>query len=98
VFKQILEAINYCHKNSVCHRDLKPENFLFESKEDSSDIKVIDFGLSKILDNGCKINEDLYTFFFRKKWFIENENKGWNCKKLFILQNIFSHTISHQKY
>jgi calcium-dependent protein kinase len=66
VFKQILEAINYCHKNGVCHRDLKPENFLFESKEDSSDIKVIDFGLSKILDNGCKINEDLHTFSLEK--------------------------------
>ena len=54
VFKQILEAINYCHKNNVCHRDLKPENFLFETKEDSSDIKVIDFGLSKIMDIGGK--------------------------------------------
>ena len=31
------------------HRDLKPENFLFESKENKSEIKVIDFGLSKIL-------------------------------------------------
>jgi serine/threonine protein kinase len=49
-----LEAINYCHKNNVCHRDLKPENFLFETKEDSSDIKVIDFGLSKIIDAGSK--------------------------------------------
>lgn len=49
-----MEAINYCHNNGVCHRDLKPENFLFETKEDSSDVKVIDFGLSKILDGGCK--------------------------------------------
>jgi calcium-dependent protein kinase len=54
VFKQILEAINYCHNNGVCHRDLKPENFLYESKDDSSDVKVIDFGLSKILDGGGK--------------------------------------------
>ena len=40
------------HKNNVCHRDLKPENFLFDSKDDGSDIKVIDFGLSKIMDIG----------------------------------------------
>lgn len=49
-FKQVLDAINYCHKQGVCHRDLKPENFIFESKDSASDIKVIDFGLSKICD------------------------------------------------
>lgn len=50
VFKQILQAINYCHNNGVCHRDLKPENFIFSSKDDEADIKIIDFGLSKIFD------------------------------------------------
>ena len=50
IFKQILMAINYCHNSGVCHRDLKPENFIFENKEDESDIKIIDFGLSKIFD------------------------------------------------
>jgi len=34
----------------VCHWDLKPENFIFESKDELSDIKIIDFGLSKIFD------------------------------------------------
>jgi calcium-dependent protein kinase len=34
----------------VCHRDLKPENFIFETKDSMSDLKVIDFGLSKIFD------------------------------------------------
>lgn len=48
VFKQILQSINYCHNLDIAHRDLKPENFLYETKEDNSDIKVIDFGLSKI--------------------------------------------------
>lgn len=50
VFKQILQAINYCHNNGVCHRDLKPENFIFATKDNESDIKIIDFGLSKIFD------------------------------------------------
>jgi calcium-dependent protein kinase len=31
------------------HRDLKPENFLYSSKATDSDLKIIDFGLSKIL-------------------------------------------------
>jgi calcium-dependent protein kinase len=29
------------------HRDLKPENFLMANKEDDSEVKLIDFGLSK---------------------------------------------------
>jgi serine/threonine protein kinase len=39
----------------VCHRDLKPENFIFETKDSQSDLKVIDFGLSKIFEGSlCK--------------------------------------------
>jgi calcium-dependent protein kinase len=45
----------------VCHRDLKPENFLYETRDDNSDIKIIDFGLSKILDAGCK---DIHEYNF----------------------------------
>ena len=29
IFKQILQALNYCHSMNIVHRDLKPENFLF---------------------------------------------------------------------
>ena len=47
--KQILSAIVYCHDKKIVHRDLKPENFIFETKEMDSDLKVIDFGLSKII-------------------------------------------------
>ena len=34
------------------HRDLKPENFLFVDKGEHSDLKIIDFGLSKIMNSG----------------------------------------------
>ena len=41
--------MNYCHKENIAHRDFKPENFLFETKKEDSDLKIIDFGLSKII-------------------------------------------------
>ena len=50
IFKQILEAVNYLHAHGVCHRDLKPENILFGNVADDSSLKLIDFGLSKVLD------------------------------------------------
>jgi calcium-dependent protein kinase len=51
----------------VCHRDLKPENFLFETRDDNSDIKIIDFGLSKILDAGCTINYSINQPYIAKQ-------------------------------
>jgi calcium-dependent protein kinase len=44
--------LNYIHTQGIAHRDIKPENFLFETKEDETALKIIDFGLSKILDKG----------------------------------------------
>lgn len=52
VFKSILQALNYCHSLNIVHRDLKPENFLFVSDDPNADLKIIDFGLSKIMDGG----------------------------------------------
>jgi calcium-dependent protein kinase len=44
---KILGAIKHLHDKMVCHRDLKPENFLLSDKSADSEIKLIDFGLSK---------------------------------------------------
>lgn len=42
-FRQLLSAVDYCHKNSVVHRDLKIENIMVDK---NLNIKLIDFGLS----------------------------------------------------
>jgi len=47
IIVKLLSAISYMHKSGVVHRDLKFENIMFESKSPDSEIKVIDFGLSK---------------------------------------------------
>jgi serine/threonine protein kinase len=47
IIKSILEAVLYLHANGVVHRDIKPENILFESRQEGSPVKLIDFGLSR---------------------------------------------------
>jgi len=47
VLYKVLTALNYCHNIGICHRDVKPENILFENEDNDSEIKLIDFGLSK---------------------------------------------------
>ena len=47
ILHKIISAINYCHTIGIVHRDIKPENILFTDKSDDSEIKIIDFGLSR---------------------------------------------------
>jgi len=46
---KFLEALDYIHDKGIVHRDLKPENLLLKSKNSDTDVKLADFGLSKIL-------------------------------------------------
>eukprot|EP00128_Syssomonas_multiformis_P005045 Colp12_sorted_trinity150504_noHs@32561 len=55
IFRQILEAISYCHTHNVIHRDLKPENILIDRK---GLVKIIDFGFS----NAFSSDQFLSTF------------------------------------
>lgn len=43
LFQQIISAVDFCHRRSVCHRDLKPENILLDS---DCNVKLADFGLA----------------------------------------------------
>lgn len=43
--RQIVSALDYCHRNNIVHRDLKIENILISK---TGDIKIIDFGLSNL--------------------------------------------------
>lgn len=44
----ILSAVSYMHSKGIIHRDLKYENILFVDNSPRSEVKLIDFGLSKV--------------------------------------------------
>ena len=54
--KQILSAVNYCHKSKIIHRDLKPENILIyqRNKKGFNSIKIIDFGTAILFNKKDK--------------------------------------------
>jgi len=46
---KVISAVRYLHKKGIIHRDLKPENLLYASADEDAEIKLADFGLSKIV-------------------------------------------------
>ncbi|NJL14774.1 MAG: serine/threonine protein kinase [Microscillaceae bacterium] len=48
-FGQMLDGLAYAHQKGVVHRDIKPSNFIVTPQ---SEIKILDFGIAKILKEG----------------------------------------------
>jgi hypothetical protein len=49
-FEQVLAAVGVAHEANVIHRDLKPDNlFLARGEKGQAVVKVLDFGLAKIM-------------------------------------------------
>ena len=49
IIHEIATALYYLHQFGVAHRDLKPENILMVNTGEDTDLKIVDFGLSKII-------------------------------------------------
>lgn len=49
VFEQLADGLAAAHKMGVIHRDLKPDNVMFLSNGDDYLLKLVDFGIAKII-------------------------------------------------
>lgn len=49
IIHSLAAGLYYLHSYGIVHRDIKPENILMVDKTDNSDVKIVDFGLSKMV-------------------------------------------------
>ena len=64
IIHQMATAVYYMHSFGVVHRDLKPENVLMTSTDEDSDIRILEFGLRKILGPYEKCDEPYGTLTY----------------------------------
>ncbi len=51
LFIEACDAVAFAHQNLVVHRDLKPSNILVSTTTGKPQIKLLDFGIAKLLDD-----------------------------------------------
>jgi hypothetical protein len=61
---QLASGIKYLHGYGILHRDLKPENIMLTENNENGIVKIMDFGLSKILGPDEKVSDGFGTLSF----------------------------------
>jgi len=69
MIKNCLDGLIYLHTKSIIHRDLKPGNILIDINKN---LKISDFGLSKIVNKNSNFTNDIGTLGWRSKEIINN--------------------------
>nr|XP_045598575.1 serine/threonine-protein kinase 17A-like [Procambarus clarkii] len=57
----ILGALRFLHAHNIAHLDLKPQNLLLMGQHPQSDVKLCDFGISRIILSDIEVREVLGT-------------------------------------
>lgn len=57
--KQICDAMQYAHESKIIHRDLKPANILLTGTENQDFVKVLDFGMARLLPAPNQVSQHL---------------------------------------
>ena len=63
LFVQTCRAIQHAHTKGIVHRDIKPSNVLVTDSDEGPSVKVIDFGLAKVLDGGRPTEDTVFTSY-----------------------------------
>jgi serine/threonine protein kinase len=62
IFEGVCNALEEVHKNGILHRDLKPGNiFMSKEKDGSTTVKIVDFGIAKLLVANSDLTNVLTT-------------------------------------
>jgi Ca2+-binding EF-hand superfamily protein len=64
IIHKVALGVNYLNSLGIIHRDLKLENIMFIDNSQDSNVKIIDFGLTKTMAPGEKAYDKLGTLYY----------------------------------
>lgn len=75
---QILQGVQYLHRELIMHRDIKPENIRFATTSSQSPLKILDFGLAIRFAQGEKYQKLVGSLNYMAPEMFESQ--GYNEK------------------
>ena len=101
IVHSLAAGLYYLHSYGIVHRDMKPENVLMISKGEDSDVKIVDFGLSKMVGPAQLCTEPFGTLSYVAPEVLQQKPYGkavdvWSLGILAYLMMVGSLPFDHE--
>lgn len=61
LLQQVLRGLSFLHAHSLAHLDIKPQNLVMMGDSPEAGVKLVDFGLSRVITQGTEITQIMGT-------------------------------------
>ncbi|XP_045108449.1 calcium/calmodulin-dependent protein kinase type IV-like isoform X1 [Portunus trituberculatus] len=61
LLQQVLRGLSFLHAHNLAHLDIKPQNLVMMGDSPEAGVKLVDFGLSRVISQGSEITQIMGT-------------------------------------
>ncbi|KAJ6254029.1 serine/threonine-protein kinase dclk3 [Anaeramoeba flamelloides] len=79
LFKNILKIVKYLHQKGIVHRDLKPDNLILTGSKTKTEVKLCDFGFSRIIPLDGNLSTKIGTEYYVAPEVLLGKKYGKEC-------------------